>query len=72
MPNKCKTPTTYHHFEIVGQAANETSLLILESINKKKVVPSLNNQSSSAPLHTLLKKLYCVTVEFPPSLSNSI
>ena len=48
---KCKTSITYDQFEIIGQAANETSLLILESINIKKLVPSLNNQSSSAPLY---------------------
>ena len=47
---KCKTQVTYEHFEIIGQAANESSLLILESISIKQVVPSLNNQSFSAPL----------------------
>ena len=49
--NKCNSPISYDHFEIIGQAADETSLLILESLCIKQLVPSLNNQSSSAPLY---------------------
>ena len=48
---KCRSNITYDQFEIIGQAGNETSLLILESISIKQLVPSLNNQSSSAPLY---------------------
>ena len=48
--NKCKTRITYDQFEIIGQATNETSLRLLESILIKQLVPPLNSQSSSAPL----------------------
>ena len=47
---KCKTRISYNDFEIISQAADETSLLILESLSIKQLVPSLNSQSSSAPL----------------------
>ena len=47
---KCKSTITYDDFEILMQASNESSLLILESLCIKQLVPSLNNQSSSAPL----------------------
>ena len=48
--SKCKSTITYNDFEIIMQAQDETSLLILESINIKQLLPSLNSQSSSAPL----------------------
>ena len=48
--NKCKTSISYDNFEIIAQAADETSLPILESLYIKQVVPSLNGQSSSVPL----------------------
>ena len=48
--DKCKIPVNYENFEIISQATNETSLLILESLCIKQLVPSLNSQSSSAPL----------------------
>ena len=48
--NKCKAQINYDNFEIIGQATNDTSLLILESLYIKQLVPSLNSQSSSAPL----------------------
>ena len=47
---KCKATITYDDFDIIMQASNETSLPILESLCIKQLVPSLNNQSSSAPL----------------------
>ena len=48
---KCKTRISYENFEIVAQATDQTSLLILESLSIKQLVPTLNNQSSSVPLH---------------------
>ena len=48
--NKCKSPISYNQFEIIGQTTDENSLHILESLCIKQLVPSLNNQSSSAPL----------------------
>ena len=48
---KCKTPISYDNFEIIEQASDETSLLILESLSIKQLVPSLNNQSSSVQLY---------------------
>ena len=47
----CKTPITYDHFDIIEQASDETSLHILESLTIKRLVPSLNNQCTSAPLY---------------------
>ena len=49
--NKCKIPISYDNFEIIEQASDETALLILESLTIKQLVPSLNNQCSSAPLY---------------------
>ena len=46
----CKIPIEYKHFEIISRAPNDISLSILESLNIKQVVPSLNVQTSSAPL----------------------
>ena len=48
--NKCGSVIDYKDFEIIMQAKNETSLAILESISIKQLVPTLNGQSSSAPL----------------------
>ena len=48
--NKCKSTITYKNFDILMQAQDEASLLILESLSIKQLVPSLNTQSSSAPL----------------------
>ena len=48
---KCKSTIKYDNFEIIAQAANDTSLLTLESLFIKQLVPSLNSSSSSAPLH---------------------
>ena len=47
----CKTPISYDNFEIIEQAQDELSLRILESLCIKRLVPSLNNQSSSAQLY---------------------
>ena len=47
---RCKSNISYDNFEILGQACNETSLLLLESLAIKQHVPSLNNQKSSSPL----------------------
>ena len=49
--NKCKTNLSYDDFEILTQAKDETSLLILESLYIKQLVPPLNDNSSSAPLY---------------------
>ena len=48
--NRCKSTISYDDFDIVTQAPDEASLFILESLCIKQLVPSLNNQSSSAPL----------------------
>ena len=48
---KCKVPVSYDNFEIIAQASDDTSLPILESLNIKQLVPSLNCQGSSAPLY---------------------
>ena len=47
---KCKTSISYDDFKIVGQATNELSLPILESLYIKQLVPSLNGQTSSTVL----------------------
>ena len=47
----CKTDINYDDFKIISQTVNESFLPILESLFIKKLVPSLNSQSSSAPLH---------------------
>ena len=47
---KCKSLISYKNFEIVAQANDETSLLLTESLTIKQLVPTLNSQSSSAPL----------------------
>ena len=49
--SKCGSTISYDDFEIIMQAQDEFSLSILESINIKQLVPSLNSQSSSAPLY---------------------
>ena len=49
--NFCKTGINYDDFKIISQTVNEYSLLLLESLFIKKLVPSLNSQSSSTPLH---------------------
>ena len=48
--NKCASAITYENFEIIMQAKDENSLAILESLSIKQLVPTLNSQSSSAPL----------------------
>ena len=48
---RCKVPVSYDNFEIIAQASDDTSLPILESLNIKQLVPSLNCQASSAPLY---------------------
>ena len=48
---KCKTSFNYEDFSIVSQAPNEQSLAILESLTIKRVVPSLNGQTSSTVLY---------------------
>lgn len=47
---QCKARISYDDFEVLEQAPDETSLHILESLTIKQLVPSLNSQSSSAPL----------------------
>ena len=47
---RCKSRISYDNFEIIDQAADDTSLPILESLCIKQLVPSLNSSSSSAPL----------------------
>ena len=48
---KCKTNIIYDDFKIISQTVNESSLPVLESLFIKKLVPTLNSQSSSSPLH---------------------
>ena len=48
---KCRTSFNYNDFNIVTQAPNEQSLAILESLTIKKIVPSLNGQTSSTVLY---------------------
>ena len=48
---RCKTNFSYSDIEIVGQAANDYSLPILESLKIKQLVPSLNSQTSSTLLY---------------------
>ena len=46
----CKRPIQYKHFEILSRASNDLSLAIMESLTIKRVVPSLNTQTTSTPL----------------------
>ena len=48
---KCRTSFNYDNFSIVAQAPNEQSLSILESLSIKRMVPSLNGQTSSTVLY---------------------
>ena len=46
----CKCSVEYKNFEIVSKTSNELSLAIMESLTIKRVVPSLNTQTTSTPL----------------------
>ena len=46
----CKCPIQYRHFEIVSKHSSELPLAIMESLTIKRVVPSLNTQTTSIPL----------------------
>ena len=48
---KCRTSFNYDNFSIVAQAPNNQSLSILESLTIKRMVPSLNDQTSSTVLY---------------------
>ena len=48
--HNCKTPIKYENFKIIGQAKDTSELLILESLNIKLKVPSLNHQTTAVPL----------------------
>ena len=48
---KCRTLFSNDDFHIVGQAPNDHSLSILESLAIKQLVPSLNSQTSSTVLY---------------------
>ena len=48
---KCRTSFNYDNFSIVAQAPNNQSLSILESLTIKRMVPSLNGQTSSTVLY---------------------
>ena len=48
---KCKSAIRYDNFEIIAQTSDCSSLLVLESLAIKQLVPSLNSSSSSAPLY---------------------
>ena len=47
----CKKNINYDHFKILSQAPNQQSLLLFESLYIKHLSPSLNNQTTSVPLH---------------------
>ena len=47
----CKCNIRYDNFKIVSQAPNNQSLFLLESLHIKHLSPTLNNQTTSAPLH---------------------
>ena len=48
---KCKSNIKYDQFQIIAQAADYTSLPVIESLFIKRYAPSLNSSSSSFPLH---------------------
>ena len=48
---KCKHDIQYTDFKIIGRAKTENQLKILESLLIKQLVPELNNQTTSTPLH---------------------
>ena len=48
---KCKTDIRYEDFKIIGNANNQQELLILETLNIKQRVPSLNCQTTAVPLY---------------------
>ena len=52
---KCKHDIQYEDFSIIAQAPNRSSLAILESLYIRQFQPSLNNTTSSVPLHELVK-----------------
>ena len=47
----CKTDINYNNFKIIMTSPYEQHLLILESLAIKKLVPSLNNHTTSVPLY---------------------
>ena len=47
----CRIPIQYTHFKILSQTTNSFSLPFLESLFIKQLSPTLNNQTSSVPLH---------------------
>ena len=47
----CKCSIHYDHFKILSQASNQQSLPLLESLYIKQLSPTLNNQTTSVPLH---------------------
>ena len=48
---KCKTSIEYKDFKVIGRTNNSHELPILESLFIKQIVPQLNAQTSSTPLH---------------------
>ena len=49
--SSCKVDVNYDQFKILCQAPSERSLLFLESLYIKHLSPTLNNQTTSIPLH---------------------
>ena len=49
--NSCKHIISYSDFKIIAQTSNSQHLPILESLYIKQLVPELNNQTTSIPLH---------------------
>ena len=49
--NKCKYNMQYSDFKILGQAPDNRSLPILESLFIKQLSPNLNSNSTAVPLH---------------------
>ena len=49
--NSCHHNISYSDFSIIAQTSNPFHLPILESLYIKQLVPDLNNQTTSIPLH---------------------
>ena len=49
--NSCNHNISYTDFKVIAQTSNSQHLPILESLYIKQLVPDLNNQTTSIPLH---------------------
>ena len=48
---QCRSKIRYDNFKIISRASSDLSLSILESLTIKRLVPSLNTQTTSTPLY---------------------